>query len=108
MSGHADTIRLTTRHDRMRVLNTLDEHPSTCPGCAADRALDALLADKEAMGAVCDRWEREYAALLAENRRYKKALRRIELWPFDVTATPEQDLGAIKESAREALAGDAE
>jgi len=39
---------------------------------------DALLADKEGLSAICSKWEREYAALLAENQQEKARITWLE------------------------------
>jgi rRNA-processing protein FCF1 len=46
----------------------------------------------------------ELEALEAERGRLRVALTEIELWPVDVNELPEDDLIAIKEHARAALA----
>ncbi len=84
MSCHADTIRLPEDKIKSRVLQ-LQQHMHF------DAALPMALRME---------WEDDRRALLAENQRYEKALRRIAL---DDPGKQEAVL-----IAREALAGDTE
>ncbi len=88
VTDHADTIRPTIRHD--------DQHPSTCPGCAADRALDALLAENQRLREALTSAIREWEAWMEGAQR-----------DYD-DETPQPDDWALLKEVREALAGDAE
>jgi hypothetical protein len=51
--SHADTIRPQIRHAGTVVLGT-GAHPSFCKGCAADAALDVLLAENQRLRDALD------------------------------------------------------
>ncbi len=108
MSSHADTIRRSIMCSLYNTGRTIKGKPYSHDDYdAAHASLDALLADKEEMSRICDKWEREYAALLAENQRLREREETVRgnLYLYSIG-----ELEAVEAviAIREALAGDAE